>query len=163
MAMKKTSPKKTEPKPPTPRQSAKTSTKSPAKKASPAAGMGRQAAAKGSKETSAKTRGMAAAYKKSGSGYLKSASKSQSGDLGAPNIGQLKGFFLGSPEYRRTRTEQRETDQDKRAKTKSGKGYLRPAENRATFESPYFLSKFNDLSSERTSQRAKDQAKRKKK
>ena len=106
---------------------------------------------------------MAAAYKKTGAGYLKSGSKSEAGDLGGPNSGQLKGFFLGSPEFRRNRTDKRATDQDKRAKTKSGKGYLRPAENRATFESPYFLSKFNDLSSERTSQRAKDQAKRKKK
>ena len=116
MAMKKASPKKTEPKPPTPRQSAKTATKSPAKKASPAAGMGRQAAAKGSKETSAKTRGMAAAYKKTGAEYLKSGPNSMAGDLSGPNWKQLKGFDYGSPMFQRSRTEQRSMDQAKRKK-----------------------------------------------
>lgn len=86
-----------------------------------------------------------------------------SGDLGGPNMGQLKGFSYGRAEFRMSRTEKRSLDQDKRAKTKSGKGYLKPAKSGLTFDSPYFLSKANDLSDGRTTQRAKDQAKRKKK
>jgi hypothetical protein len=85
------------------------------------------------------------------------------GDLGGPNIGQLKGFSYGAPEFRMSRTEKRSLDQDKRAKTKSGKGYLKPAKSGLTFDSPYWLSKANDLAGGRTTQRAKDQAKRKKK
>ena len=89
--------------------------------------------------------------------------KSQSGDLGGPNSGQLKGFSYGQAEFRMSRTEKRSLDQDKRAKTKSGKGYLKEAKSGLTFDSPYFLSKANDLAGGRTTQRAKDQAKRKKK
>lgn len=111
--MKKAAPKKTEPKPPTPRQSAKTSTKSPAKKASPAAGMGKKAAAMGSKETSAKTRDKEKTF---GSSYLKSGPNSMGGDLGGPNWKQLKGFEYGSPMFQRSRTEQRSIDQAKRKK-----------------------------------------------
>ena len=116
MALKKASPKKSEPKPPTPRQRAGASTKSPAKKASPAVGMGRQAAAKGSKETSAKLRGVQNAYKKSGASYLKSGPNSMAGDLSGPNWKQLKGFDYGSPVFQRSRTEQRSIDQAKRKK-----------------------------------------------
>ena len=118
MAMKKASPKKTEPKPPTPRQSAKTSTKSPAKKASPAVGMGRQAATKGSKETSAKTRGMAADYKKTGAGYMKKTYNSASGDLaGKGKMLNAKDDFFAYPVYADNgRTSQRAKDQAKRKK-----------------------------------------------
>ena len=90
-------------------------------------------------------------------------SSTSSGDLGGPNIGQLKGFNYGVPEFRMSRTEKRSLDQDKRAKTKSGKGYLKEAKSGLTFDRPYFLSKANDLAGGRTTQRAKDQAKRKKK
>ena len=45
------------------------------------AAMGKAAAAKGSKETSAKTRGMADAYKKTGAGYMKQTYNSAAGDL----------------------------------------------------------------------------------
>lgn len=44
--------------------------------------------------------------------------KSQSGDLGGPNSGQLKGFDYGSPVFQRSRTEQRGIDQKKRAAQK---------------------------------------------
>ena len=120
------------------------------------AAMGKAAASKGSKETSAKLRGVQNAYKKSGASYLKSGPKSMAGDLGGPNSAQLKGFIFGSPMFQKSRTEQRQTKEDKR----SGASYLRPAKNLATFESPYYLSKFNDLSSERASQRGKTVAKR---
>ena len=115
MAMKKAASKKTEPKPPTPRQSAMTSTKSSAKKSpsAPAKAMGKKAAAMGSKETSAKTRDKA---KKFGSSYLKSGPNSMAGDLGGPNWKQLKGFEYGSPMFQRSRTEQRSIDQAKRKK-----------------------------------------------
>jgi hypothetical protein len=154
--------------------------KAPAKKAaskqpnppSPAKAAGKAAGAKMSKETSAVTRAKAAAYKKSGAEYMKTGSKSMSGDLGGPNWQQVKGFKYGSPEFRRSRTEQRALDQDKRAKTKSGKGYLRKGPD--TFSSPAYLSKANDLAGVepfgigknkmgRTAKRGIDQAKRKKK
>ena len=93
----------------------------------------------------------------------KKSEKSMAGDLGGPNVGQLKGISYGVPEFRMSRTEKRSLDQDKRAKTKSGKGYLKPAKSGLTFDSPYWLSKGNDLAGGRTTQRAKDQAKRKKK
>lgn len=155
--------------------------KAPAKKAatkqpnppSPAKTAGKAAGAKMSKETSARTREKAVAYKKSGVKYLKSARNSMAGDLGGPNWKQVKGFDLGSPVFRRSRTEQRAIDQDKRAKTKSGKGYLKSGPT--TFESPAYLSAAGDLAGSttftaaskkvrgRTAQRAIDQAKRKKK
>jgi hypothetical protein len=146
--------------------------KAPAKKAaskqpnppSPAKAAGKAAGAKMSKETSAVTRAKAAAYKKSGAGYMKKPEKSMAGDLGGPNWGQVKEFSYGAPIWQMTRTEKRSLDQDKRAKTKSGKGYLKPyGGDRETLKNPYFLSKGNDLSRGRTSQRGKDQAKRKKK
>lgn len=118
MAMKKASPKKTEPKPPTPRQTAMTSTKSPAKKASPAAGIGKRVAAKGAKETSAKTRGMADAYKKTGAGYLKKTYNSAAGDLsGRGRMLNAKDEFFAYPVYADNgRTSQRAKDQAKRKK-----------------------------------------------
>ena len=151
MAMKKKAPKKSDPKPP------KSSMTDKAKVA------GAAAKSKMSKETSAVTRAKAASVKKSGVGYAKKSEESMAGDLGGPNWKQLKGFEYGSPMFQRSRTEQRSLDQDKRAKTKSGKGYLKPAKSGLTFDSPYWLSKGNDLARGRTTQRAKDQAKRKKK
>ena len=47
--------------------------------------------------------------------------KSQSGDLGGPNSGQLKGFDYGSPVFQRSRTEQRQMDQTKRKAASMGK------------------------------------------
>ena len=47
--------------------------------------------------------------------------KSQSGDLGGPNSGQLKGFDYGSPMFKRSRTEQRQMDQTKRQAASMGK------------------------------------------
>jgi len=47
--------------------------------------------------------------------------KSQSGDLGGPNSGQLKGFDYGSPIFQRSRTEQRQMDQTKRKAASMGK------------------------------------------
>ena len=82
------------------------------------AAMGKAAAAKGSKETSAKLRGVQDAYKKSGASYLKSGPNSMAGDLGGPNWKQLKGFDYGSPVFQRSRTEQRSIDQAKRAEEK---------------------------------------------
>jgi hypothetical protein len=119
MAMKKTTPKKTEPKPPTPRQTAMTSTKSTAKKASPAAGaMGKKVAAKSAKETSAKTRGMADAYKKTGAGYMKQTYNSAAGDLsGRGRMLNAKDEFFAYPVYADNgRTSQRAKDQAKRKK-----------------------------------------------
>ena len=139
---------------------------------SPAKAAGKAAGAKMSKETSAVTRSKVAAVKKSGAKYLKNDSNSMAGDLSGPNWKQVKGFKYGSPEFRRSRTEQRALDQEKRSKTKSGKGYLRKGPD--TFSSPAYLSKANDLAGVepfgigknkmgRTAKRGIDQAKRKKK
>ena len=85
---------------------------------SPAKAAGKAAGAKGSKETSAKLRGVQNAYKKSGASYLKSGPNSMAGDLSGPNWKQLKGFEYGSPMFQRSRTEQRSIDQAKRAEEK---------------------------------------------
>ena len=140
MAMKK----KTEPKPPTPRQSAMTSTKSPAKKSpsASAGAMGKKVAAKGSKVTSAATRdkmakqpsmvqgkrmtAQADAYKKSGASYLgkgissyydimKSPSaRSERNDLSGS--GRAKFDPYGFVSFTGGRTSQRAKDQEKRKK-----------------------------------------------
>jgi hypothetical protein len=55
--------------------------------------------------------------------------KSQSGDLGGPNSGQLKGFDYGSPVFQRSRTEQRQMDQTKRKATSMGKSVAAKASN----------------------------------
>ena len=55
--------------------------------------------------------------------------KSQSGDLGGPNSGQLKGFDYGSPMFQRSRTEQRQMDQTKRKATSMGKSVAAKASN----------------------------------
>ena len=55
--------------------------------------------------------------------------KSQSGDLGGPNSGQLKGFDYGSPVFRRSRTEQRQMDQTKRKAASMGKTAASKASN----------------------------------
>lgn len=120
MAMKKAAPKKTEPKPPTPRQNAMSSTKSVAKKANPAAAMGRQAAAKSTKETSAKIRERANV--KSGAGYLKSTGDSlkdpkflsQRNDLSS--VGKAKFDAYGNVSFTGGRISQRLKDQEKRKK-----------------------------------------------
>jgi hypothetical protein len=55
--------------------------------------------------------------------------KSQSGDLGGPNSGQLKGFDYGSPVFQRSRTEQRQMDQTKRKAASMGKTAASKASN----------------------------------
>ena len=55
--------------------------------------------------------------------------KSQSGDLGGPNSGQLKGFDYGSPVFQRSRTEQRQMDQTKRKAASMGKSVAAKASN----------------------------------
>ena len=127
--------------------------KKAAKKPNPPApaAMGKAAAAKGKKETSAKIRERANI--KSGASYLKSAENSQAGDLSG--YGRPKFTPIGTVSFPGGRASTRQIKEDKR----TGAYYLRPAKNLLTFESPYFLSKYNDLSSERTSQRAKKAAK----
>jgi hypothetical protein len=55
--------------------------------------------------------------------------KSQSGDLGGPNPGQLKGFDYGSPMFQKSRTDQRKTDQAKRKAASMGKTAASKASN----------------------------------
>ena len=135
---------------------AKKAAKKPASKQpkppAPAA-MGKAAAAKVSKETSAKLRGAQDANKKSGAAYMREG-RPKSNDLSG--YGSPKFSEIGTVSFPGGRVSQRQTKEDKR----SGAYYLRPAKNLLTFESPYYLSKYNDLSSERASQRGKTVAKR---